>query len=73
MPGAVIEPAASTLTLTGFSLSREGVAQLITRLEAVPGIDSVQLLAATATDVADEEVVEFSITAELKPNTGVTP
>ena len=65
--------AVSTLTLTGFSLSREGVAKLITRLETLPGVSSVQLLAATTTELVNEEVVEFSITATLKPSGGATP
>jgi Tfp pilus assembly protein PilN len=56
----------STLTLTGYSLSRDGVAQLLSRLETIPELASVSLLAATQTALNDETVVEFSIVTTLE-------
>ena len=58
----------STLTLTGFSISRDGVAKLLSRMEAIPELATVQLLAATQTTLRGESVVEFSITATLEEN-----
>lgn len=56
----------STLTLTGFSMNRDGVAKLISRMETIPELATVQLLAATQTELNGETVVEFSITATLE-------
>jgi Tfp pilus assembly protein PilN len=55
-----------TVTLTGFSRTREDIAQLLTRMETIPDLAAVQLLAATVTEIGGEEVVEFSITATLE-------
>jgi Tfp pilus assembly protein PilN len=55
-----------TVTLTGFSRTRENIAQLLTRMETIPDLAGVQLLAATVTEIGGEEVVEFSITATLE-------
>jgi Tfp pilus assembly protein PilN len=57
---------ADTVTLTGFSRTREDIAQLLTRMETIPDLAGVQLLAATVTEIGGEEVVEFSITATLE-------
>ena len=62
-PGAEL---ASTLTLTGYALNRDGVAKLLSRMEAIPELAAVQLLAATQTQLAGSTVVEYSITATLK-------
>lgn len=64
---------ASTLTLTGYALTREGVAQLLTRMQTIPELSTVQLLAATVTELTGEEVVEFSITATLKEFVATAP
>ncbi len=61
-PGAEL---VSTLTLTGYSMSRDGVAKLLSRLETIPELATVQLLAATQTELADTTVIEYSITATL--------
>ncbi len=64
---------ASTLTLTGYALSREGVAQMLSRMDTVPELANVQLLAATVTELSGEEVVEFSITATLEESVQLDP
>ena len=64
---------ASTLTLTGYSLNRDGVAKLLSRMEAIPELAVVQLLAATQTTLSGSAVIEYSITATLKADSGAPP
>jgi Tfp pilus assembly protein PilN len=69
-PGADL---VSTLTLTGYSLNRDGVAKLLSRMETIPDLASVQLLAATQTQLNGSTVVEYSITATLKDDAAAAP
>jgi len=61
-------PPASTFEIGGYTYKQENVAQLLSRMGVLPQIASVQLLGSTATQIGDEDVVEFTISATMKPN-----
>jgi Tfp pilus assembly protein PilN len=64
---AATDSAVSTFRITGNSTSQAGVARLLSRLQVIPELSSVQLEYATASNNADEpSVVTFSINAGLR-------
>lgn len=67
--GAGVETTAAapgTVTLTGYSKTREGVARLLARLQTVPDLAAVQLVAATTVTIGKQDVVDFSIVGTLR-------
>ena len=68
---APVDPAAAaagnTFEATGYARRQEDVALLLSRMGVLPEIESVTLVSATATELAKQEVVEFTITAVVKP------
>lgn len=56
----------SQFTILGRTYSHDGVARLLSRLQVVPDLTNVQLLSSTRSQVAGQEVVEFSIAADIK-------
>jgi Tfp pilus assembly protein PilN len=57
--------APSQFTLQGRTYSHDGVARLLSRLQLVPDLTNVQLLSSTLSKVGGQDVVEFSISADL--------
>jgi Tfp pilus assembly protein PilN len=73
-PAAVVpEPVTSSLTITGYALTQEDVAQLLARLEVVPEFGSIQLESATQTEIGEQNVIEFTVIGALKQPVQVTP
>jgi Tfp pilus assembly protein PilN len=68
-PDPTAAPSASSFQLAGFAKKQPSVAQLLSRLAVLPEISSVKLVNATSTEVGDETVVQFTITATLKATT----
>jgi Tfp pilus assembly protein PilN len=58
--------APSQFTLVGRTYSHDGVARLLSRLQVVPDLTNVQLVSSTRSEVDGQEVVEFSIAADIK-------
>jgi Tfp pilus assembly protein PilN len=58
--------APSQFTIQGRTYSHDGVARLLSRLQVVPDLTNVQLLNSTMSKVAGQNVVEFSIAADIK-------
>jgi Tfp pilus assembly protein PilN len=58
--------APTQFTLLGRTYSHDGVARLLSRLQVVPDLTNVQLLSSTRSEVDGQEVVEFSIAADIK-------
>jgi Tfp pilus assembly protein PilN len=56
----------SQFTIHGRTYSHDGVARLLSRLQVVPDLTNVQLQSSTLTKVGDQDVVEFSIAADIK-------
>jgi Tfp pilus assembly protein PilN len=57
---------ASQFTIHGRTYSHDGVARLLSRLQVVPDLTNVQLQSSTLTKVGGQDVVEFSIAADIK-------
>jgi Tfp pilus assembly protein PilN len=57
--------APSQFTLQGRTYSHDGVARLLSRLQVVPDLINVQLVSSTLSKVGDQDVVEFSIAADI--------
>jgi Tfp pilus assembly protein PilN len=64
--------AASQFTLQGRTYSHDGVARLLSRLQVVPDLTCVQLLSSTLSKVGGQDVVEFSIAADIKVKDAVS-
>jgi len=60
-------PTAQPMTFAGYTYSQEGVARLLSRLAVVPALDNVKLVSSTQTKVGDQDVVTFSIQADVRP------
>jgi Tfp pilus assembly protein PilN len=58
--------APSHFTVQGRTYSHDGVARLLSRLQVVPDLSNVQLLSSTLSKVGGQDVVEFSIAADLR-------
>jgi Tfp pilus assembly protein PilN len=58
--------APSQFLIQGRTYSHDGVARLLSRLQVVPDLTNVQLVSSTLSKVGDQEVVEFSIGADIK-------
>ncbi len=69
-PIAVAAPA--QFTMEGYTYSHDGVARLLARLEVVPELGSVTLQSSQLTMLQNQDVVQFSISAELRPAAGAS-
>jgi Tfp pilus assembly protein PilN len=58
--------APSQFIIQGRTYSHDGVARLLSRLQVVPDLTSVQLLSSTRSEVGSQVVVEFSIAADIR-------
>ena len=58
--------APSEFIIQGRTYSHDGVARLLSRLQLVPDLTNVQLQSSARTQVGGQEVVEFSIAADIK-------
>ena len=58
--------APSQFTIQGRTYSHDGVARLLSRLQVVPDLTNVQLVSSTLSKVGGQDVVEFSIAADIK-------
>jgi Tfp pilus assembly protein PilN len=56
----------SQFTIQGRTYSHDGVARLLSRLQVVPDLTNVQLLSSSLSKVGGQNVVEFSIAADIK-------
>jgi Tfp pilus assembly protein PilN len=62
--------APSEFLITGRTYSHDGVARLLSRLQVVPDLTNVQLVSSTLSKVGTQDVVEFSIAADIKSASG---
>jgi Tfp pilus assembly protein PilN len=58
--------APSQFTIQGRTYSHDGVARLLSRLQVVPDLTNVQLVSSSLSKVGGQDVVEFSIAADIK-------
>lgn len=57
--------APSQFTVQGRTYSHDGVARLLSRLQLVPDLSNVQLVSSTLSKVGEQDVVEFTIAADI--------
>jgi Tfp pilus assembly protein PilN len=67
--GAATSSAVSSFRVTGTSVSQASVARLLSRLQVIPELQSVQLEFATASDDPSKPGVTFAITASVRQGT----
>jgi Tfp pilus assembly protein PilN len=60
----------SEFTITGRTYSHDGVARLLSRMQVIPDLTNVQLVSSSVTKVGNQNVVEFSIAADIKSASG---
>jgi Tfp pilus assembly protein PilN len=58
--------APSQFMIQGRTYSHDGVARLLSRLQVVPDLTNVQLVSSALSKVGNQQVVEFSIGADIK-------
>src|SRR5712691_1512802 len=58
--------APSEFTIQGSTYSHDGVARLLSRLQVVPDLTNVQLQSSTLATIGGQDVVQFSIAADIK-------
>ena len=67
-PAAAAAPAGpGSFEIVGYTRAQDGVAQLLSRMAVLPEVQSAKLVSATRAVVAREPLVEFTISAEIKP------
>lgn len=57
----------SGFTLTGATYSQNGVARFLSRLAVIPDLTNVRLQSSTSAFVAERELVQFTILADVSP------
>ena len=57
----------SSFEIIGYTRKQDGVAQLLSRMSVLPELESVALVSATSVTIGNEDVVEFTIRAVVKP------
>ena len=57
-------------TLDGYTYSQDGVARVLTRLMVVPDLSNVQLSSSSVTKVGTQNIVQFTIVANVRPPLG---
>ena len=72
-PVPVIPTGPSSLTINGFAMTEDDVAQLIARLGVIPEFSSIQLQVAAEEPDLTQSVFSFTVVANLKPLPGGTP
>jgi Tfp pilus assembly protein PilN len=57
-------------TLDGYTYSQDGVARVLSRLMVVPDLSNVQLSSSSMTKVGTQNIVQFTIVANVRPPLG---
>jgi Tfp pilus assembly protein PilN len=60
----------SMFTISGRTYSHDGVARLLSRLQVVPDLTNVQLMSSTLSKVGTQDVVDFTIAADINAGEG---
>ena len=62
--------AASQFIIQGRTYSHDGVARLLSRLQVVSDLTNVQLQSSSLSNVGSQQVVDFTVVADIPPTTG---
>jgi Tfp pilus assembly protein PilN len=68
-PAAPAAPGAAPtgFTISGYTYSQDGVARLLSRLNVLPDLHNVQLQTSSLTKVGTQNIVQFTILADVAP------
>ena len=68
-PAPLVAPgtAPDGFVINGYTYSQDGVARLLSRLNVLPDINNVQLQTSSLTKVGLQDVVQFTILANVSP------
>ncbi len=75
-PGSIAAAAPSTsgaptgFTMQGYTYSQDGVARVLSRLMVVPDLSGVQLATSSSALVGTQNIVQFTIVANIRPPLG---
>ena len=65
--GSAASAGGTALSLKGYTYSHEAVARFLARLAVVPDLANVQLQKSGRAEIGDRPLVEFGISAEVRP------
>jgi len=73
-PAAPVAPgtAPTGFVINGYTYSQDGVARLLSRLAVLPDIDNVQLQTSAFSKVGRQNIVQFTILADVSPRGAVS-
>jgi Tfp pilus assembly protein PilN len=69
-PSSTAGAAPSQFTIQGRTYSHDGVARLLSRLQVVSDLTNVQLQSSSLSNVGTQQVVDFTIAADITPTAG---
>ena len=71
-PPSALPATATELNFQGYTYSQESVARLLERLSVVPDFEDVQLQSSTTASVSGQNVVNFTIVANIRNGKGAS-
>jgi Tfp pilus assembly protein PilN len=69
---SALPPAATDLTISGYTYSQAGVARLLERLAVIPDLKNVQLQQSQTAQVGGQNVVSFTIVSDIRKGRGAS-
>jgi Tfp pilus assembly protein PilN len=69
---SVLPPAATALTLQGYTYSQASVARLLERLEVLPDLKNVQLKDSSTSNVGGQNIVSWTIITDIRKGRGAS-
>jgi Tfp pilus assembly protein PilN len=69
---SALPTAGTELTITGYTYSQESVARLLERLQVLPDLKNVQLESSTSSQVAGQNVINFTIVSDIRTGGGAS-
>jgi Tfp pilus assembly protein PilN len=69
---SVLPPAATALTLTGYTYSQASVARLLERLQVLPDLKNVQLKDSSTSNVGGQNIVSWTIVTDIRKGRGAS-
>jgi Tfp pilus assembly protein PilN len=69
---SALPPAATELTIQGYTYTQESVARLLERLSVVPDLKNVQLQSSESAIVGKQKVISFTIVSDIRKGRGAS-
>ena len=71
-PTSALPTAPTELTIQGYTYTQDGVARLLERLSVIPDLKNVQLQNSQTTQVAGQNVIQFTIVSDIRQGRGAS-